>query len=128
MKATLTGIITDIFPSEVYNSFEKRVFWLKQPDTEQYPQHWAIELWGEEDGKRLNSFAVGDQVIAKVDIRGRKWSKNGRSGCMVSLKCWSLEKVGAQKPPPSTRQQTGGIPAVNNEWKPANEGGEDLPF
>lgn len=82
----LHGILTDVFPLETFPNFTKRVFWLRQPDTERYPEHWQLELTGD-DWKRIDAFKVGDRLDCEVLVRGRKWSKNGKDGVMVSLKC-----------------------------------------
>lgn len=88
MTAKLTGILTDVFPVETFpNGFVKKIFWLKQPDRERYPQHWSIELHNE-DTKQLNRVAIGDRLEVEVEIRGRKYFKRDRSeGIVVSLVC-----------------------------------------
>lgn len=91
MNAKLTGYITDIFPTETFQSgFAKRVFWLKQPDTERYPEHWKVELH-RADVDQLNRFQVGDLVTAEVEVRGKKWERNNQQDIVLSLKCVGLE-------------------------------------
>lgn len=91
MNAKLVGLITDIFPTETPNpNFVKRVFWVKQPDTERHPQHWEVELHGD-DCKRLEGFKIGDKVEVEVEIRGRKWTNPNRSEkIFTSLKATGL--------------------------------------
>lgn len=95
MNAKLVGLITDIFPTESPNpNFVKRVFWVKQPDTERYPQHWEIELHNE-DVKRVEGFHIGDRVEVEVEIRGRKWTNPHRKEVIfLSLKAVGLLLLG----------------------------------
>jgi hypothetical protein len=134
MTIEINGEITDIFPAELVTSnFEKRVTWVKEVDV-QYPNTYPLEFH-QGDVNLLDNFVPGDLVTCKVDVRGRQWNKGGKSGCMVTLKCWSISRTGtAARPAPSTRQQTGGIPP-KNEPKAPQDGqppvvgqDDDLPF
>lgn len=112
MNILIQGVITDIFPAETYGNFTKRVAWVQEVDV-QYPNTYALEFQ-QGDGTLLDYHVPGDVVKCSVDVRGRKWEKNGKAGCINTLKCWKIERVGQQaKPTPSTRQQTGGIPPKN---------------
>lgn len=119
-KTTLSGIITDIFPAEIKGTFEKRVVWVKETDAEQYPEHYSIEF---QQGKviLLDKSKVGDHVNISVNVRGKKWKKDGRESIFNSLVGWKIEKVGQQSTnqPAAPQAQT---PAVDDE--PLN----DLPF
>lgn len=131
MQITIQGVITDIFPSEIFGNFEKRVAWIQETDV-QYPNCYSVEFH-QGDANILDMFVPGDRVTCSVDVRGRKWEKNGKAGCMNTLKCWKIERVGQPKPMPSTRQQTGGIER-KNEQQAANvksdieQDDSDLPF
>src|SRR5205809_312435 len=129
MQITIKGKITDIFPSEIFGNFEKRVAWVLEVDV-QYPNHYSLEFH-QGDANMLDSYVPGDLVTCKVDVRGRKWEKNGKAGCMNTLKCWGIERTGtAAKPAPSTRQQTGGIPPKSEPQggQPPLGPNDDLPF
>lgn len=100
MITKLTGILTDIFPTETFPSgFAKRVFWLKQPDTERYPQQWEIELHGQ-DITQIDRYEVGDRLEAEVEVRGKKWVKTGRQGIVLSLKCIGIRLIEKLVPKP----------------------------
>lgn len=88
MSTKLTGILTDIFPTETFPSgFAKRVFWLKEPDTERYPQHWQMELQNS-DVTQIEQYKIGDTLEVEVEIRGKKWEKYpDKQGIVISLKC-----------------------------------------
>lgn len=93
----LTGILTDIFPAQnVTPQFTKRTFWVKEPDTNQYPQHWEVEMHNE-DIKRLQGFAPGDLVEVEVEVRGRQYTRNGSKNIFNSLKCVGLGKLNTNK-------------------------------
>lgn len=95
-NAVLVGILTDVFPIETTPRITKRVFWVKQPDTERYPQHWELELIGD-DVKRILDVKIGDRIEAHVEVKGRKYQKKDRSEAIfTSLRCVGiriLEKI-----------------------------------
>lgn len=83
----LVGILTDVFPVEIFTNFTKKVFWLKEPDIERYPQHWAIELHGN-DVERLKGIATGDRLECFCEIRGKKFNRrNGEEDIITTIKC-----------------------------------------
>lgn len=89
----LVGIVTDVFPTQnVTNNFTKRVFWVKEPDSNQYPQHWEVELHNDE-AKRLQGYAAGDPVEVEVEVRGRQYTRQGSRCIFTSLKCVGLRKL-----------------------------------
>lgn len=99
MITKLQGILTDVFPVETTPKFSKKVFWIKQPDTERYPQHWSLELHGQ-DVERLKGIKIGDALECEVEIRGRKYKRRSGAGedIFITLKCIGilvLEKLDA---------------------------------
>jgi hypothetical protein len=122
----ITGVIKNIFPSEVYgNNFEKKVFYLKEPDTEKYPQTFSIELH-QGDTNKLDSFSYGDVVTCHINIKGREWVKGERSGCINTLQCWKIELVNKQS---ETQPAPQPAPVKSTVWTAAGEGVTDeLPF
>jgi hypothetical protein len=132
MNIKITGKITDIFPAEIFGNFEKRVAWVLEQDV-QFPNHYPLEFQ-QGFANELDHFVPGDLVVCDVDVRGRKWDKGGKSGCMATLKCWKIQRVGtAPQPTRSTRQQTGGIPHQDNAHQqntppPIQGKDDDLPF
>jgi hypothetical protein len=100
MIAKLMGILTDIFPIETYpsTSFVKRVFWIKQPDTERYPQQWEIQLHNS-DVTQIERFKIGDTLEVEVEIRGKKWEKYpNKQGVAMSLKCLGIALISSLPP------------------------------
>lgn len=102
MNVELKGIITDIFPVGVVgaNGFKKRVFWLKQDDTEKYPQHWQIELH-QASITLLDKIIPGDKVTCSINIRGRYYKNNHKAGVINTLQCWKIIKEEAVNEVPS---------------------------
>lgn len=119
-KATIIGIVTDVFPGEIRGNFEKRVCWIKETDAEKYPEHYSVEFH-QANGNLLDKFKSGDHVRVEVNVRGKKWSKDGKESIFNSLVGWKIEKVGQQpaSQPAAPQAQT---PAIDDE--PLN----DLPF
>lgn len=106
----LTGILTDVFGIETFPNFVKKVFWLKEPDTERHPQHWQLELH-QQDHERLNGINQGDVLECEVEVRGKKYKKQNREeAIIITLKCVGIRvvkrlevvpgKVGTFKPMP----------------------------
>ena len=96
----MQGILTDKFPQQpVSQNLVKRVFWLRETDRERYPQHWELELHNDEC-RRLDEFKIGEHLEAEVELRGRKYEKQGREGIFNSLKCVGLGRVNAAKTNP----------------------------
>jgi hypothetical protein len=93
IKTNLRGILTDIFPTDTISErFTKRVFWVKEPDREQYPQHWEVELHND-DAKQINKFEVGDHVEVEVELRGKQYTRRGSysKAIVMSLKAVGLK-------------------------------------
>lgn len=100
----LRGILTDVFPVENFASFSKRPFWIKQPDTEQFPQHWELELHTR-DIDRLKGIHVGDEIEVEIAIRGKKFKKrNGQGeGVINTLQCIGVTVIKKMEQAPGYR-------------------------
>jgi hypothetical protein len=114
MTAKLLGILTDVFPVETKPNFSKKVFWLKQPDTERNPQHWELELHTA-DIDQLKGIKVGDVLECEVEIRGRKFKRrDGGEGIFTSLKCVGLRVLDKLQ-----------VPGFKAKPKPGRESDDD---
>ena len=93
----LTGKIKKIFDTqEVTASFKKREFVLTT--IEQYPQDILIEF-NQEKCDFLNSSKVGDEVVVKINIRGREWiNPEGVEKYFNTVQAWQINLV-TQAPP-----------------------------
>jgi hypothetical protein len=84
MEATLTGVITDIFPSEQYNALVKRCFWLQELNKTSYQaQIWELTLLHDDFVTLIDKFKVGDSVVCNVKILGKRW----KDRVITTLKC-----------------------------------------
>jgi hypothetical protein len=90
MNAKVTGTITEIKDTEqITPQFSKRVFYLEDEERE---NTYSLEMHYQ-DANWLNSFHIGDLVTCEIHIRGRAWSKNGKSGVINTLQCIRIENA-----------------------------------
>lgn len=92
--AKLIGILTNVFPIETSPKFSKKLFWLREPDSERYPNHWELELH-QQDTSRLQGMAIGDRLECEVEIRGRKWAVRGEDKIFHTIKCVGIKVLSA---------------------------------
>lgn len=120
MTVELQGTVTDIFPVETIGAkgFQKKVFWLKQEDTEQYPQHWQLELH-KNSISLLDKIQPGDKITCSVNIRGRYYKNHEKAGVINTLQCWKIIKDPSQ---PAQQTHSAAPP------EPVNQYTDDLPF
>lgn len=117
------GIIKAVFPVETIGNFKKKVIWVEETEVN-YPQTFSIEFANNRI-EELNLFKGGETVEVVADVRGRYVSKAGKEYVFNSLSGYKIQNLNSfQKPEPSTRQQTGGIPPAGTP--PVDE--DDLPF
>lgn len=117
VTAKLIGILTDVFPPDISHNFAKKVFWIKEPDTNRQPQHWALQLHNK-DTDALKGINVGDVLECECEIRGKKFSDGRQEKIFISLKCVGIRvltkleadnyipKTKAGREPDSERPQT----------------------
>lgn len=91
-KTTIEGTILNIFPAEIRGSFESRIIWVRDLDSERYQQDYAIEFH-QNDCNLLDNYLIGDHVKCQVDIRGKVYEKFGEAKLFNKLKCWKIELV-----------------------------------
>ena len=78
------------------NGFTKREFVIKltgEGENSQYPNYVALELLKDRCAM-LDSFKVGDEVVAEFSLAGRLWSPPGKpEKCFTSLQAWRIEQA-----------------------------------
>ena len=98
MDNKLKGRIIDIFETQqVTDTFKKREFILETD--EQYSQLVKLELV-QDNCTKLDSLAIGQEVTAHFNVRGRKWTnKEGKDNYFISLNVWRIEaSFGSRRP------------------------------
>lgn len=86
----LTGTITDIKDTEEINSkFKKRIFFVEDQEGE---NTYNLELHYQDTGW-LDHFSIGNLVTCDIAVRGRTWSKNGKSGVINTLQCTNIHAL-----------------------------------
>lgn len=123
----IKGRIIDIFDhQQVTDTFRKREFVVEYADNPQYPELIKMELV-QNNCDQLDQFNIGDEVIVSFNIKGRKWSKDGKDVYFTTLQAWRIlwDREDQPEPKPTTQE-----PAPKP--KPFIEEGEtpddDLPF
>lgn len=88
--------------------FQARTIWI---DTDgKYPQIIEVRATGDRCAA-LDGFAVGEEVTAWIDLRGRKWTdRNGTDKVFNELSLWKIERTGAAQHAPSQSAPQDDIP------------------
>lgn len=112
---------------QVTDSFKKREFVVEVEDGA-YSQIIKFQLT-QANCDKLDPFNEGDQIKVTFSIRGREYTKEGRTSYFTNLDAWRLEAVNQQAAAPAApaaaATSTGGsFPAASDE--PAAD--DDLPF
>ena len=117
----------------ISEKFAKREFVITVPDGN-YPQDIVMEMTNDNCGI-LDSYNVGDEVVAEINLRGREWtSPQGEVKYFNTLQAWRLGKEKTSipaSPEGMSKKVQGNIEAnfqedainhLNNELE------DDLPF
>lgn len=91
IQTTIKGTITDVFPVEHIGNFKKRLFWVKEHADASSPQTYQLEAWNNDVDMPAKE-KTGDVLNFHIEIRGKIWEKNGRSGLINTLRCIGIFK------------------------------------
>lgn len=107
----ITGELIEVFDTQdVTATFKKREFAIKTDG--EYPQEIGLEVT-QDKVDLLDTFKVGDNITASVNLRGRKWTNpEGVNKYFNTIQAWRIVK------------QDGG----NQPNQPQEEGDSSLPF
>ena len=77
----ISGTIEKIFETTKHlqkngEFFEKRLFWLHDK-SDKFPNIYQMELWIS-DCPLIDNYKVGDYVTTYIDLKGKKWEKEGK--------------------------------------------------
>ena len=91
----LQGELIEVFDTqEVTVTFKKREFAIKTSG--EYPQEIVLEVT-QDKVDLLDTFKVGDNITASVNLRGRKWTNaDGVNKYFNTIQAWRIVKNGVQ--------------------------------
>jgi len=127
MSYQLTGKIKAINEvKQITDSFRVREFVVTVDGDTQYPQHIKMQVTNDRCDT-LSTYAVGNDVTAHFNLRGRESVKEGVSNYWNTLDVWRIEAAAAAPAPEGgTPNET---PASQTPVDTGNaQGGDDLPF
>lgn len=96
INVTITGTITDVFPVEHIGNFKKRIFWIAETVEASTPQVYQVECWNADVDMPAKE-KTGQPLKFHIEIRGKKWEKNGKAGIFNTLRCVMISSAGIEK-------------------------------
>ena len=114
--------------NQVTDSFKKREFVLETEDGA-YTQLIKFQLT-QNNCDKLDPYNENDQIKVTFSLRGREYTKEGRTSYFTNLDAWRLDKVGASQSAEVPNASLDSFPTMTDA--PSNDGGgsldDDLPF
>ena len=110
---------------QVTDSFRKREFVIEIQDGA-YPQLIKFQMT-QSNCEKLDSFNEDSQIKVTFSLKGREYTKDGRTSYFTNLDAWRVEKTGGETSSPNTA--TNAFPDAADE--PAamdTPDTDDLPF
>ena len=94
----ITGELIEVFDTQdVTATFKKREFAIKTDG--EYAQEIGLEVT-QDKVDLLDTFKVGDNITASVNVRGRKWTnKEGVNKYFNTIQAWRVVKNEGQSTP-----------------------------
>lgn len=110
---------------QVTDSFRKREFILEIQDGA-YPQLIKFQMT-QNNCEKMDGFAENNQIKVTFSLKGREYTKDGKTSYFTNLDAWRVEKSGGD---------TASSPAASNSFPDANDepaamdtpDTDDLPF
>lgn len=110
---------------QVTDSFRKREFVIEIQDGA-YPQLIKFQMT-QNNCEKLDGFAEENQVKVTFSLKGREYTKDGRTSYFTNLDAWRIEKVGAEAP--QSAPANASFPNTADEPASADSPDtDDLPF
>ena len=110
---------------QVTDSFRKREFVIEIQDGA-YPQLIKFQMT-QSNCEKLDSFNEDSQIKVTFSLKGREYTKDGRTSYFTNLDAWRVEKIGGETSSPNA--PTNAFPDATDE--PAamdTPDTDDLPF
>jgi len=90
MNHEAQGIITEKLPLRVVSDkFKSQEFCLEIPD-DKYPQEVKFQCTNA-NIEKLDKAKVGDEVLLKFNLRGKRYEKEGKTSFFNSIDVWYIE-------------------------------------
>jgi len=110
---------------QITDSFRKREFVIEIQDGA-YPQLIKFQMT-QNNCEKLDGFEENGQMKVTFSLKGREYTKEGRTSYFTNLDAWRVEKIGAEAPQAAPSNSS--FPAATDE--PAGQDSpdtDDLPF
>ena len=121
----IVGKLIEIFDTQqISDSFKKREFVVEYSENPQYPELIKFELI-QDKCSLLDSYSKGNEIDVSFNLKGRKWSKDGKDMYFTTLQAWRLEAAKSGQDAPATTNTD--VPP-EPEWLSDTKDEGDLPF
>lgn len=124
MSLQVTGKVKQVFPEETRGNFTFRMIWIVTND--QYPQ--TIEIhFAQQKTALLDGINTDDEVTIDFNLRGREWSKDGKTSVFNTVQGWKITKTQSALSHTSTVHSGVNAPGAGY-YNPTPDNVDDLPF
>ncbi len=111
---------------QVTDTFRKREFIVEMVDGA-YTQLIKFQMT-QNNCEKLDGHNEGDEVKVTFNLRGREYTKDGRTSYFTNLDAWKIDAPSSQQAaPPPPAAADAGFPSPNDA-PPTIESNDDLPF
>ncbi len=87
----LTGTVIEVQDEvKVSESFKKRIIKIDIDEDTDYPQRVAIEFVNDKTSL-LNKYNAGDKITIDINIRGKDFTKDGKTSNFTKLNGWRIK-------------------------------------
>ncbi len=125
MAFDITGRLYKKFDTaQVTDSFKKREFVLEVQEGN-YNQLIKFQLT-QNNCDKMDPFNEGEDVKVTFSLKGREYTKEGKTTYFTNLDAWRLEKAGAAQPVASAPPAATDFPSASDD--PGAGFDDDLPF
>ena len=109
--------------AQVTDSFKKREFVVEMEDGA-YTQLIKFQLT-QSNCDKLDPFNEGDLIKVTFNLRGREYTKDGRTSYFTNLDAWRLDKAGQEQ---AASAPASDFPSASDEPPATGNMTDDLPF
>lgn len=118
----IQGTVETLHDAVTKSNFTSRKMWVTTDANSQYPQTVEVECGGK-NSNLFDNLQKGQEVLLDINLRGRKWEKDGKTSVFNSLSVWKVTSVG------NVQQQAAPVSApVPNGQSQQDASFDPLPF